>query len=92
MNSVETAQNPQETPRKNKPLLEANQNNDNNGSTDDVESVVDVSGKILEFPFLESDGDGKSDSSVEGLYMYKNVFSLIPKSVWKFENIEVCLE
>ncbi|XP_031251870.1 uncharacterized protein LOC116141431 [Pistacia vera] len=88
MNSVETAQNAPETPRKPKLLLEANQNNDNNGSTDDVESVVDVSGKIVEFPLLETDGDEKPDNSVEGFYLYKNVFNLIPKSVGRFGKLK----
>ncbi|PNT15386.2 hypothetical protein POPTR_010G081400v4 [Populus trichocarpa] len=42
----------------------------------DDELVLDVTGKSLEFDLLE-----KSDDSVEGLYLYKNAFSLVPKSV-----------
>lgn len=88
MNPVETAQIAPETPRKAKLLLEANQNSDNKGSNDDFESVVDVSGKIVEFPLLETDRDGKSDNSLEGLYLYKNVFNLIPKSVGGFGKLK----
>ncbi|XP_010556881.1 PREDICTED: uncharacterized protein LOC104826066 isoform X2 [Tarenaya hassleriana] len=40
------------------------------------ESVIDVSGQKLEFPLLEN-----SEDSVKGLYFYRNVFSLIPKSI-----------
>jgi hypothetical protein len=42
----------------------------------DDELVLDVTGKSLEFDLLE-----KSVDSVEGLYLYKNAFSLVPKSV-----------
>ncbi|XP_065863227.1 uncharacterized protein [Euphorbia lathyris] len=40
------------------------------------ELVLDVTGKRLEFDVLE-----KVDDSVEGLYLYKNAFSLFPSSV-----------
>ncbi|WCJ23869.1 Leucine-rich repeat protein kinase family protein [Euphorbia peplus] len=40
------------------------------------ELAVDVTGKRLEFDVLE-----KVDDSVEGLYLYKNAFSLFPSSV-----------
>lgn len=39
--------------------------------------TLDVSGKNLELPVPEN----SSDDAVESLYMYKNVYSLIPKSV-----------
>ncbi|KAE9618250.1 hypothetical protein Lal_00047286 [Lupinus albus] len=39
--------------------------------------TLDVSGKSFEFPSSEN----KKDSMVESLYLYKNVYSLIPKSV-----------
>lgn len=42
----------------------------------DDELILDVSGKSLEFDLL-----GKADDSVEGLYLYKNAFSLVPRSV-----------
>ncbi|XP_015888142.1 uncharacterized protein LOC107423136 [Ziziphus jujuba] len=41
------------------------------------ESVLDVSGKSLDFSLMEN-----SDDAVKGLYIYKNVFNLIPKSVF----------
>lgn len=40
------------------------------------EPVIDVSGKTLDFSPMEN-----SDGAVKGLYIYKNVFNLIPKSV-----------
>ncbi|XP_019094836.1 PREDICTED: uncharacterized protein LOC109124472 isoform X2 [Camelina sativa] len=40
------------------------------------ESVVDVSGQNLEFSLL-----GDVDDSVKGLYFFRNVFNLIPKSI-----------
>uniref|UniRef100_A0A1J3JM25 Serine/threonine-protein kinase PAK 6 n=1 Tax=Noccaea caerulescens TaxID=107243 RepID=A0A1J3JM25_NOCCA len=42
----------------------------------DDESVVDVSGQNLEFSLL-----GNADDSVKGLYFFRNVFNLIPKSI-----------
>ncbi|POO02074.1 Serine/threonine protein kinase [Trema orientale] len=42
----------------------------------DDESVLDVSGKSMEFSVVES-----PDEAVQGLYLYKNVFNLIPKEV-----------
>ncbi|KAK7827924.1 hypothetical protein CFP56_030783 [Quercus suber] len=38
--------------------------------------VLDVSGKSFEVSTLENSND-----AVEGLYLYKNVFNLIPKSL-----------
>ncbi|XP_023760324.1 uncharacterized protein LOC111908739 [Lactuca sativa] len=47
-----------------------------------VESAIDASGKTLDLQVLDesriSDGD---NSSIEGLYVYKNTFNLIPRSV-----------
>lgn len=44
-----------------------------------VESAIDASGKTLDLQVLDerriSDGD---NSSIEGLYVYKNTFNLIP--------------
>lgn len=39
-----------------------------------LDTVLDVSGKNLDFTVPEG-----SDDSIEGLYMYKNVFNLIPR-------------
>ncbi|XP_011027240.1 PREDICTED: uncharacterized protein LOC105127583 isoform X1 [Populus euphratica] len=47
-----------------------------NSENVDDEVVLDVIGKSLEFDLLE-----KADDSVEGLYLYKNAYSLVPKSV-----------
>ncbi|KAJ4832431.1 hypothetical protein Tsubulata_028487 [Turnera subulata] len=55
--------------------------NSSSSSSDD-ESVVDVSGKSLEFDLLE-----KTDDSVEGLYLYKNAFSLVPSSVARLKRL-----
>ncbi|XP_021290154.1 LOW QUALITY PROTEIN: uncharacterized protein LOC110421035 [Herrania umbratica] len=61
---------------------EADDNN-NHSSTGTVEdSVLDVSGKSVEFSILEESGE-----SVDGLYLYKNVFNLIPKSVGAFSRL-----
>ncbi|XWS13726.1 hypothetical protein CRYUN_Cryun36dG0062600 [Craigia yunnanensis] len=56
-------------------------NNDCSSSTDE-DSVLDVSGKSVEFSIL-----GDSRESVDGLYLYKNVFNLIPKSVGAFRRL-----
>ncbi|KAF9677643.1 hypothetical protein SADUNF_Sadunf08G0128900 [Salix dunnii] len=53
-----------------------------NSENVDDEVVLDVIGKSLEFDLLE-----KADDSVEGLYMYKNAFSLVPKSVGGFKKL-----
>ncbi|KNA19759.1 hypothetical protein SOVF_058550 [Spinacia oleracea] len=50
--------------------------------SDEFESVIDVSGKILELPLSLRDGDG--GNSAEGLYVYRNVFNLMPKSLGGF--------
>ncbi|KAH1120869.1 hypothetical protein J1N35_004029 [Gossypium stocksii] len=51
-------------------------NNDRSNSCTDRDLVLDVSRKSVEFSIL---GDLKE--SVDGIYLYKNVFNLIPKSV-----------
>lgn len=76
INSGETAQQAREETGKPKLLLEDDKTDDNNTIVDDDESVIDVSGRKVEFPLVE-----RSDNSVEGLYLYKNVFNLLPKSV-----------
>lgn len=48
----------------------------------DEELVLDVSGRSFEFPFLEG-----SRRSLEGVYVYRNVFNLIPRSVGSFERL-----
>lgn len=47
------------------------------GAALDVESAEDVTDKTWEISLLDS----PSKSSVEGLFVYKNVFNLIPKSI-----------
>lgn len=49
---------------------------------DNGDAVLDVSGKTMEFPVLENAQD-----FVEGLYFYKNVYNLIPKSLGGFERL-----
>ncbi|PHT85844.1 hypothetical protein T459_07950 [Capsicum annuum] len=48
------------------------------------DSVFDISGKSLDFPLLEG-----VESDVEGLYMYKNVFNLIPKAIGALGKVKV---
>ncbi|KVH93555.1 Armadillo repeat-containing protein 3 and Serine/threonine-protein kinase CTR1 [Cynara cardunculus var. scolymus] len=47
-----------------------------------IESAIDASGKTLDLQLFDekriSDGD---NASIEGLYVYKNMFNLIPRSV-----------
>ncbi|TYJ14657.1 hypothetical protein E1A91_A10G131400v1 [Gossypium mustelinum] len=57
-------------------------NNDRSNGYTDGDSVLDVSGKSVEFSIL-----GDSKESVDGLYLYKNVFNLIPKSVWALSRL-----
>ncbi|XVE81685.1 hypothetical protein DITRI_Ditri15bG0085100 [Diplodiscus trichospermus] len=56
--------------------------NDRSSSGTDEDSILDVSGKSVEFSIL-----GDSRESVDGLYLYKNVFNLIPKSVGAFSRL-----
>ncbi|XVF28760.1 hypothetical protein REPUB_Repub15cG0058500 [Reevesia pubescens] len=58
-----------------------NKNNRTSSSTEE-DSVLDVSGKSVEFSLL-----GDSRESVDGVYLYKNVFNLIPKSVGAFSRL-----
>ncbi|KAL6581692.1 hypothetical protein OROMI_005706 [Orobanche minor] len=46
-------------------------------------SIVDVSGKTLDFPIFNGE-----ERTVEELYMYKNEFSLIPKTVGRFKDLK----
>ncbi|XP_062169022.1 uncharacterized protein LOC133875048 [Alnus glutinosa] len=73
-NAPESAEIPKES-ETSKPPEPALIDNDCKSNVED-EAVLDVSGKILEVSSLESSND-----DVEGLYLYKNVFNLIPKSM-----------
>ncbi|KAL0548209.1 hypothetical protein IC582_012657 [Cucumis melo] len=55
---------------------------DNRNDADD--SVLDVSGRNLDSNFLEG-----SSSSVKGLYVFRNAFNLIPKSVGDFRELRM---
>lgn len=55
---------------------------DGNNSNVEDEAVLDVSRKSLEFSTLES-----TNEAVEGLYLYKNVFNLIPKSLGRLGGL-----
>ncbi|XP_060182618.1 uncharacterized protein LOC132612355 [Lycium barbarum] len=48
------------------------------------DSSFDISGKSLDFPLLEG-----VEGGVEGLYMYKNVFNLIPKSIGALGKVKI---
>jgi hypothetical protein len=54
------------------------EDSETNSSRDgaDYDSVIDVSGKVLDFPVADV-----SKGSFEGFYLYKNVINLIPRSV-----------
>ena len=60
---------------------------ENNIAEDSYEKTLDVSGKTVEFSIFEN-SDEKVDSSVEGLYLYKNVFSFISKTVSEFGKLK----
>ncbi|KAJ7979976.1 Mitogen-activated protein kinase kinase kinase [Quillaja saponaria] len=53
---------------------------DSNSGTADL--VVDISGKSLEFPVLEN-----AEDAAVSLYMYKNDYSLIPKSLGDLQRL-----
>jgi len=76
-NAPESAENPIES-EPSTPPKPALIDDDCNSNVED-EAVLDVSGKILEVSSLESSND-----DVEGLYLYKNVFNVIPKSMGGF--------
>ncbi|XP_039040154.1 uncharacterized protein LOC120178362 isoform X2 [Hibiscus syriacus] len=57
-------------------------NNDRSNSCTEEVTVLDVSERSVEFSIL-----GDSKESVDGLYLYKNVFNLIPKSVGAFSRL-----
>lgn len=48
------------------------------------DSSFDISGKSLDFPLLEG-----VEGGVEGLYMYKNVFNLIPKAIGALGKVKI---
>lgn len=48
----------------------------------DDELVLDISGKNVEFSLIEN-----SEDSLDGLYLYKNVFNLIPNSVGDLKRL-----
>ncbi|KAJ9538320.1 hypothetical protein OSB04_031053, partial [Centaurea solstitialis] len=54
---------------------------------EDEENSIDASGKDLDLQLLDEkriiseNGDNNNNSSIEGLYMYKNRFNLIPRCV-----------
>ncbi|XP_057957170.1 uncharacterized protein LOC131150463 [Malania oleifera] len=52
------------------------------GNFTDDESVLDVSGKSLEFSSVVD-----TDESVEGLYVYKNAFNLIPRALGRLGRL-----
>ncbi|GAV57544.1 Pkinase domain-containing protein/LRR_4 domain-containing protein/LRR_7 domain-containing protein/EDR1 domain-containing protein [Cephalotus follicularis] len=49
---------------------------DDKSANYDEESVVDISGKSLEFSLEKN-----TEEAIEGLYVYKNVLNLVPRSV-----------
>lgn len=51
-------------------------------ATAEDDSVLDVSGKSLDFSIGENSGD-----AVGALYLYKNVFNLLPKSVGRLKRL-----
>jgi hypothetical protein len=81
-NAPESAENPIES-EPSTPPKPALIDDDCNSNVED-EAVLDVSGKILEVSSLESSND-----DVEGLYLYKNVFNLIPKSMGGLRRINL---
>ena len=62
--------------------VDGDADNSNLSSSVDEDSVLDVSGKSVELSIL-----GGSKEYVDGLYLYKNVFNLIPKSVGAFSRL-----
>lgn len=51
-----------------------------NPGAEDIDSIVDVSGKNLELSLSLLD----NNDAAEGLYVYRNVFNLMPKSLGNF--------
>lgn len=50
---------------------------------------VDVSGKLWEMPLLECSPLRRTEGgTVEGLYVYNNEFSLVPRSIWRFSQLK----
>ncbi|GER54768.1 leucine-rich repeat family protein [Striga asiatica] len=48
-----------------------------------LDSTMDISGKILDFPLINGE-----DSPVEEVYMYKNELNLIPRDVGRFKGLK----
>ncbi|KAL3828755.1 hypothetical protein ACJIZ3_017557 [Penstemon smallii] len=48
-----------------------------------LDSVIDVSGKILDFPLIDGE-----ESAVEEVYMYKNELNLIPRAVGRLKGLK----
>ncbi|KAK5845856.1 hypothetical protein PVK06_002092 [Gossypium arboreum] len=61
-------------------------NNDRSNGCIDGDLVLDVYRKSVEFSIL-----GDSKESVDGLYLYKNVFNLISKSVRVFTDEDIII-
>lgn len=61
--------------------LDAASTGENNA---DDQSILDVSGRNLEFSVLEN-----CESTVEGLYLYKNVFNLIPQRLGELGRLKM---
>ncbi|XP_051127836.1 uncharacterized protein LOC127249183 isoform X2 [Andrographis paniculata] len=51
-----------------------------------INSVIDVSGKRLDFPLILSDDSGEVE--VEEVYMYKNELNLIPTGVGRLKSLK----
>lgn len=88
LDSVETAEKSYGNRGKAKLPLEDRKDDDDSSRVDDDESVIDVSGKSVDFSLLESDNKN-SDTHIKGLYLYKNVYDLIPKSVGGFGKLKI---
>ncbi|XP_060960525.1 uncharacterized protein LOC115722204 isoform X6 [Cannabis sativa] len=78
-NSEETAPEPTKTSESPENSKASNSNSvvcEVSNSSGDDEPVLDVSGKNIDFSIVDN-----SSEAVRGLYLYKNVFNLIPKEV-----------
>lgn len=82
---LEEAENSEESPCENSNANEDTKSEDDNskeGSTD-IDSIVDVSGKNFDFPVFQG-----LENAREVLYMYKNVYNLIPRAVWGLKELK----
>ncbi|GLT61542.1 hypothetical protein SLA2020_342410 [Shorea laevis] len=83
----ESAENPKKEPRQDEGAASTAStttidNDDTSRSSTGEELVLDISGKRLDFPLLDD-----SVGSLEGVYVYRNVFNLIPRSVGRFGRL-----